>query len=85
MATTLKRVYEKMDRKQLIQKVEGLRESRVITYLTSDRQGPFNARIAMDVIPFMNKQLQAIAKIKNIDLFLYSSGGTRWSRGDLFP
>ena len=64
-----------MDRKQLIQKIEGLRESRVITYLTSDRQGPFNARIAMDVIPFMSKQLQAIGKIKNIDLFLYSAGG----------
>jgi hypothetical protein len=30
-----------MDRKQLIQQIEGLRKSRVITYLTSDRQGPF--------------------------------------------
>ena len=51
-----------MDRKKLIQKIEGLRESRVITYLTSDRQGPFNARIAMDVIPFMSKQLQSYWK-----------------------
>ena len=54
-----------MDRKQLIQKIEGLRESRVITYLTSDRQGPFNARIAMDVIPFMSKQLQAIDEVND--------------------
>lgn len=64
-----------MDRKQLIQQIEGLRKSRVITYLTSDRQGPFNARIAMDVIPFISKQLQTIGKIQNIDLFLYSAGG----------
>jgi hypothetical protein len=64
-----------MDRKQLIKQIEGLRESRVITYLTSDRQGPFNARIAMDVIPFISKQMQTIGKIKNIDLFLYSAGG----------
>ncbi|MGP8153843.1 MAG: SDH family Clp fold serine proteinase [Smithella sp.] len=64
-----------MDRKQLMQQIEDLRESRVITYMTSDRQGPFNARIAMDVIPFISKQMQTIGKIKNIDLFLYSAGG----------
>jgi hypothetical protein len=64
-----------MDKKQHIRQIEGLRESRVIAYLTSDRQGPFNARIAMDVIPFISKQLQSIGKIKNIDLFLYSTGG----------
>lgn len=64
-----------MDRKQLIQQIEGLRKSRVITYVTSDRQGPFNARIAMDVIPLISKQLQTIRKTQNIDLFLYSSGG----------
>lgn len=65
-----------MDRKQLIQQIEGLRSSRLITYVTSDRQGPFNARIAMDVIPLISKQLQAIRKkTQNIDLFLYSAGG----------
>ena len=64
-----------MDKKQLIQQIEGLRKSRVITYATSDRQGPFNARIAMDVIPLISKQLQAIRKTENIDLFIYSAGG----------
>jgi len=64
-----------MDKKQLIQKIEGLRSSRVITYLTSDRQGPMNARIAMDVIPIISKQLRAIGKTNSIDLFLYSTGG----------
>jgi len=64
-----------MDRKQLIQQIEGLRQSRIITYLTSDRQGPLNARIAMDVIPLINRQLQGIGKTKNIDFLLYSAGG----------
>jgi len=64
-----------MNKKQLIQQIEGLRKSRVITYVTSDRQGPFNARIAMDVIPLISKQLQTIGKTENIDLFLYSTGG----------
>ena len=64
-----------MDKKQLIQQIEGLRKSRVITYLTSDRQGPMNARVAMDIIPIISKQLQTIGKTGNIDLFLYSSGG----------
>ncbi len=67
-----------MDRKQLILRIEKLRESRVITYLTSDRQGAPgapNARIAMDIVPLISKQLGTIGKTKNIDLFLYSSGG----------
>lgn len=64
-----------MDKKQLIQQIEGLRKSRVITYLTSDRQGPINARIAMDVVPIISKQLRTIGKTQNIDLFLYSTGG----------
>lgn len=64
-----------MDKKQLIQQIEGLRKSRVITYLTSDRPGPVNARVAMDIIPIVSKQLQTTGKTKNIDLFLYSAGG----------
>ena len=64
-----------MDKKLLISKVEELRGSRVITYTTSDRQGPVNARIAMDVIPIMSRHLQNIGKVEKIDLFLYSSGG----------
>lgn len=65
----------KMDRKQLVKQIETARNSRVITYLTSDRQGPFNARIAPDVIPPVSKQLRAMGKTQNIDLFLYSAGG----------
>ncbi|MBU1016761.1 hypothetical protein KJ678_01190 [Patescibacteria group bacterium] len=64
-----------MDKKSLIQQIEQLRKSRIITYLTSDRQGPINARVAMDIIPLVSKQLQTIGKTQNIDLFLYSTGG----------
>ena len=64
-----------MNKKQLIQQIERIRGSRVITYLTSDRQGPINARVAMDIIPIISKQLQAIGKTGKIDLFLYSAGG----------
>ncbi len=64
-----------MDRKTLIQQIEDLRKSRVITYLTSDRQGPVNARIAGDIIPIISKQLRNVGKVPNIDLFLYSTGG----------
>ncbi|MFA6252644.1 MAG: hypothetical protein WCV69_00015 [Patescibacteria group bacterium] len=64
-----------MARTDLIKKIEQTRNSRVITYLTSDRQGPINARVAMDIIPIIAKQLQLIGKTENIDLFLYSAGG----------
>lgn len=64
-----------MTKKTLIQKIEDLRKSRVVTYLTSDRQGPINARVAMDIIPVVSSQLRSIGKTKNIDLFLYSAGG----------
>jgi len=64
-----------MASKELIKKIEQIRGSRVITYLTSDRQGPVNARVAMDIIPIISKQLRNIGKTEKIDLFLYSTGG----------
>lgn len=63
------------DKKQLIKKIETLRNSKVVTYLTSDRPGPVNARIAGDIIPIISNQLRQIGKVENIDLFLYSTGG----------
>jgi len=64
-----------MDKKSFILQIEKLRKSRVVTYFTSDRPGPINARVAMDIIPVISKQLQEIGKTQNIDLFLYSAGG----------
>lgn len=64
-----------MEKKELIEQIEKLRGSRVITYLTSDRQGPVNAHIAGDIIPVISKQLRTIGKTSSIDLFLHSTGG----------
>lgn len=62
-------------RKEIIEKIEKERNSKVITYITSDRQGPVSARVAMDIIPIISQQLRRIGKVENIDLFLYSTGG----------
>src|SRR3989344_761588 len=60
----------------LIKKIEEKRSSKVITYITSDRQGPVNARVAMDIIPIVSEQLRKIGtKVSKIDLFLYTAGG----------
>lgn len=64
-----------MQTKNLIQKIEEKRGSKVITYLTSDRQGPVNAKIAMDIIPVISNQLRKIGRVEKIDLFLHSTGG----------
>lgn len=65
-----------MERKTLVQQIEGLRNSGVITYVTSDRPGPVSAKVAMDIIPVISRQLRAMGdRNKNIDLFLYSTGG----------
>ena len=64
-----------MDTKNLIKKIESLRGSKVITYLTSDRKGPITAKVAMDIIPIISQQLREIGKVEKIDFFLYSAGG----------
>lgn len=63
-----------MSKKELIEKLEKKRDSRLVTYVTGDRQ-PFNTRIAGDVVPLLNKQLEKFGKCKKISLFLYTSGG----------
>jgi len=64
-----------MNTKNLIQQIESFRNSKVITYITSDRKPPVGARIAMDIIPVFSRQLRSIGKVPQIDLFLYSTGG----------
>lgn len=64
-----------MARIETIREIEKLRNSKVITYVTSDRQGPINARVAMDIVPIVSSQLRKIGKTEKIDLVLYSSGG----------
>lgn len=64
-----------MKTQEIIKKIEEKRKSKVITYVTSDRQGPVNARVAMDIIPIISNQLRKIGKQEKIDLVLYSAGG----------
>lgn len=58
----------------LIAALENNRSSRVITYLTSDRD-PFRAQMALDVLPLFYQILKSIGHTQKISLFLYSAGG----------
>jgi len=58
----------------LIEKIEKLRNSKLLVYYTGDRQGQ-EIRIAGDIHPFCYRHLQQIGELERIDLFLYSPGG----------
>ncbi len=58
----------------LIKRLEALRGSRVLVYITGDRRG-LETRIATDVWPFILEHLEAIGNVDQIDLFLYTPGG----------
>lgn len=61
-------------RQQLIQSIEKERDSRLVVYITSDRQG-LETRISADVFPIINKHLSDMQEQDRLDLFLYSPGG----------
>lgn len=63
-----------METKNLIQKIEKARNSKVITYVTGDRQ-PFVTRVADDIIPIFARHLEKMGRQKTISLFLYTRGG----------
>lgn len=63
-----------MTKTELIKQLEEKRGSRVISYITGDRQ-PFATRIAGDAVPLLGKVLDKIGKVEKISLFLYTSGG----------
>jgi len=63
-----------MDKQTLISIIEGNRKSRLITYITGDRQ-PFATRIAEDTIPIFNRHLENLASTEKVSLFLYTRGG----------
>jgi len=60
--------------KSLIQKIEKARNSKLITYVTGDRQ-PFVTKVADDIIPIFARHLEKIGKQDKISLFLYTRGG----------
>jgi hypothetical protein len=62
-------------RKALIERIEKLRGSRVVTYITGDRN-PTAAQIGDDAVRPLYEQLRTFGKkTDKIDLFIYSRGG----------
>ncbi len=63
-------------RKELIQIIEKKRNSKVITYITSDRSG-LSAPIAPDVVSIIHQHILELKEEdgQKLDLFVYSRGG----------
>ncbi len=64
----------KEKRLKLIKKIETKRASRVICYVTGDRQG-FETRIAKDIYHMLYQHLLYMKNVTKIDLLIYSRGG----------
>lgn len=60
--------------KELIKQIQNLRNSKVITYITGDRQ-PIGSRIAEDAVRPLYEHLLSVGRNAKIDLVLYSRGG----------
>jgi len=61
-------------RKALVEQIEALRESRVLCYVTGDRN-PAPGQIGDDAVRPMYERLREIGPVEKLDLFLYSRGG----------
>ena len=60
---------------ELIRKLEGIENCRVISYVLADKlQGP-QASIAMDALGLFHRHLETLGKVERIGLFLHSTGG----------
>lgn len=64
----------KKDRVELYKEFESKRNSKLLVYYTSTRQG-LETQIAKDVLPKFSNQLDNIGDTKKISLFLYTNGG----------
>jgi ClpP class serine protease len=62
------------ERKTLISQIEQKRHSRLLSYLTSDRQNAA-AIIAKDALPIFFNQLRALGKIERLDVLVFTTGG----------
>ena len=62
------------NRRQLIKKIEDMRHSKVICYVTGDRIN-LETRIAHDCHTLVFNHLRQIGKTEKIDLYLYTPGG----------
>lgn len=66
---------DKETRRQHLAVLEAVRSSKVIAYVTGDRRGA-ETRIGMDVFPYFYSVLQSVGHVQQIDLLLYSAGGS---------
>jgi ClpP class serine protease len=62
------------DRKALIAQIEQKRGSRLISYLTSDRQNA-TAIIAKDALPIFFDQLRSMGALTKLDVLIFTTGG----------
>jgi hypothetical protein len=62
------------DRKALIEEIQALRDSKVLTYITGDR-APAPAQIGDDAVRPMYDHLRQLRHVDRLDLFIYSRGG----------
>ena len=61
-------------RKDILEALEKARNSRVICYVTGDRDNQ-ETQIGDDVLPFFAQHLGTIGKVPRLDLLIYSRGG----------
>jgi hypothetical protein len=62
------------ERKDLIERIERERNSKVVCYITGDRN-PFPAQIGDDAVRPLYQHIRDLGKTSRLDLFLYSRGG----------
>ena len=62
------------ERKQVIGEIEKLRGSRVVSYVTGDRQ-PAQAQIGDDAVRPIYDELRKMGHVPRLDVFIYSRGG----------
>ena len=62
------------ERLNIIREIEQERESRVLVFITGDRKG-LETKIATDSFPFCLEHLREMGYQRQIDLYLYSTGG----------
>lgn len=62
------------NRKELYEKIEEMRKSKLIVYVTSDRVD-YEASISDDAVNYILEHLDKIGKIDKISMYLYTLGG----------
>jgi len=63
------------ERKELYSKIESIRNSKIIVYITGDRRN-FETQIHQEVLSFFVRHLDLISDTNKISLYLYTRGGS---------